>query len=154
MRAVVQRAARARVVVDGQAVGQIGPGLAVLLGVAVDDAEHDAQYLAHKLARLRIFSDDTGKLNRSALELGLPALVVSQFTLLGDTTGGNRPSFTKAAPLELGERLYRAFIVALRAEGLQVEEGIFRAMMQFEVVNDGPVTIIIDTAERRAGGAP
>jgi D-aminoacyl-tRNA deacylase len=144
MRAVVQRVAGARVVVGDGAVGEIGAGLCVLLGVALGDAYGDAERLAHKVARLRIFEDDEGRFDRSLLDTGGAALVVSQFTLVADTAKGNRPSFTEAAPPEQAEPLYEAFCAALRELGVPVETGVFGARMAVELVNDGPVTIVLD----------
>ena len=144
MRAVVQRVAEARVLVGEEVVGEIGPGLCVLLGVARDDDGPAAQRLAEKVARLRIFENEDGKFDRSVLDTGGSALVVSNFTLLGDTAKGNRPSFTDAAPPEEAEQLYEAFCSALRALGAAVETGSFGARMQVELANDGPVTVILD----------
>ena len=146
MRAVVQRVARAEVRVDGSAVGAIGPGLLVLLGVAQGDGEEAMQLLADKVAALRIFEDGDGKMNRAVAERGGAVLVVSQFTLLGDARKGNRPSFTAAAPPEAAEALYQAFCAALRRKGLHVATGLFRAHMEVELVNDGPVTILLDSS--------
>ena len=139
MKAVVQRVTRARVTPGGE----IGPGLCVLLGVARDDTAEDAVALAGKIARLRIFERD-GKFDVSLLDTGGAALVVSQFTLLADTAKGNRPSFTDAAPPEEAEPLYEAFCKALRSLGVQVETGMFGARMAVELVNDGPVSIILE----------
>ena len=146
MRAVVQRVSRARVVVDGQTVGAIGPGLCVLLGVAVTDTSGEAERLAGKVARLRIFENEAGKFDTSLLDTGHEALVVSQFTLIADTKRqkGTRPDFSGAAPRSQAEPLYDAFCEALRALGVAVETGIFGARMQLELVNDGPVTIVVD----------
>jgi D-tyrosyl-tRNA(Tyr) deacylase len=143
MRAVIQRVSRAAVRVDGAVVGEIGIGLLVLLGVADGDGEADTERLAAKVARLRIFADDLGRFDRSVLDVGGAVLVVSQFTLLADTAKGNRPSFTAAARQEEAERLYERFSAALRAIGLTVEQGVFGAMMEVELVNDGPVTIVL-----------
>jgi D-aminoacyl-tRNA deacylase len=140
----VQRVAEARVRVGEEAVGEIGPGLCVLLGVARGDAEIDAERLAGRVARLRIFENDEGRFDRSLLDIGGAALVVSQFTLIADTAKGNRPSFTEAAPPEQADRLYEAFYEALRDLGVPVETGVFGARMVVEIVNDGPVTIILD----------
>jgi D-tyrosyl-tRNA(Tyr) deacylase len=128
-------------------VGRIGPGLVVLLGVGRDDGSNAALRLAEKIAHLRIFADEEGKFNRSAREVGAAALVVSQFTLYADARKGRRPSFIEAAPPELAEPLVGEFIQALRSWGLSVESGRFGAMMEVELVNDGPVTIVLDTAE-------
>ena len=143
MRAVVQRVLRARVVVGGQTVGAIGPGLCVLLGVAADDTAAAADRLAGKLGRLRIFENEAGKFDQSLLDVGGGALVVSQFTLIADTSKGNRPSFAQAAPPELAEPLYEAFCETLRGLGISVETGIFGARMRLELLNDGPVTLVL-----------
>jgi D-tyrosyl-tRNA(Tyr) deacylase len=140
----VQRVAETRVRVGEEAVGEIGPGLCVLLGVARGDEEIDAERLAGRVARLRIFENDEGRFDRSLLDIGGAALVVSQFTLIADTAKGNRPSFTQAAPPEQADRLYEAFCEALRDLGVPVETGVFGARMVVEIVNDGPVTIILD----------
>ncbi|MBI3287592.1 MAG: D-tyrosyl-tRNA(Tyr) deacylase [Chloroflexi bacterium] len=147
MRAVVQRVSRASVAVDGETIGHIGQGLVVLLGVGHGDTSTEARRLAEKIAHLRIFADEQGKFNRSAREVGAAALVVSQFTLYADARKGRRPSFIEAAPPELAEPLVGEFIEALRSWGLVVGTGRFGAMMQVELVNDGPVTIVLDTAE-------
>jgi D-aminoacyl-tRNA deacylase len=144
MRAVVQRVTRARVVVDGAAAGEIGTGLCVLLGVARGDGTAEAERLAGRVARLRIFPDADGRFDRSLLDVGGAALVVSQFTLIADTAKGNRPSFAAAAPPEDAEPLYERFCAALRALGVPVETGVFGARMEVELLNDGPVTIILD----------
>ena len=145
MRAVVQRVSRARVVVVGGSVrGEIGPGLCVLLGVARGDDVAAAERLAGRVARLRIFENEEGRFDRSLLDVGGAALVVSQFTLLADTAKGNRPSFTGAAPPEEAEPLYERFCGELRSLGLEVATGVFGARMEVELVNDGPVTIILD----------
>jgi D-tyrosyl-tRNA(Tyr) deacylase len=144
VRAVVQRVAEARVLVGSEVVGEIGPGLCVLLGVAREDDEPTAERLAAKVARLRIFENEDGKFDRSVLDTGSSALVVSNFTLLGDTAKGNRPSFTDAAPPQEAERLYEAFCSALRELGATVETGSFGARMRVELANDGPVTITLD----------
>jgi D-tyrosyl-tRNA(Tyr) deacylase len=143
MRAVVQRVAEAAVTVDGATVGQIGPGLVVLLGVAHDDDAAMAAALAGKVARLRIFEDEAGQMNRSVLDTGGAVLAVSQFTLLGDTRKGNRPSFIAAARPEAAEPLYERFVAALRELGVEVATGRFRTAMRVALVNDGPVTIIL-----------
>jgi D-tyrosyl-tRNA(Tyr) deacylase len=145
LRAVVQRVASARVLVDGRTIGEIGPGLCVLVGVAADDSEDEARRLAGKVARLRIFENEAGKFDRSLLDVGGGALVVSQFTLIADTAKGNRPSFTHAARPDEGERLYDVFCEALRAERIEVATGTFGARMQVEIVNDGPVTIVLES---------
>jgi len=144
MRAVVQRVREARVVVDGETVGAIGAGLCVLLGVAQDDEQAAAERLAAKVARLRVFENEDGKFDRSVLDVGGAALVVSQFTLIADTTKGNRPSFSAAARPERAEPLYAAFCDALGREGLDVARGRFGARMAVEIANDGPVTIVLD----------
>jgi D-aminoacyl-tRNA deacylase len=143
MRAVVQRVSDARVRVGDAVVGEIGPGLCVLVGVARGDDEAEAERLAGQVARLRIFENEEGKFDRSLLDTGGATLVVSQFTLIADTAKGNRPSFGAAAPPEEAERLYEAFCAALRALGVPVETGVFGARMSVEVVNDGPVTIVL-----------
>ena len=144
MRAVCQRVAEARVRVDGRITGAIGAGLCVLLGVARGDAEDAAARLAGKVARLRVFADAAGKFDRSLLDVGGGALVVSQFTLLADTAKGNRPSFTAAAPPEEAEAVDERFCSELRALGVTVAQGVFGAKMGVELVNDGPVTIVLD----------
>jgi D-tyrosyl-tRNA(Tyr) deacylase len=144
LRAVVQRVAEARVVVDGETVGQIGPGLCVLLGVARGDDAAAAERLAGRMARLRIFENDEGKFDRSVLDTGGSVLVVSNFTLIADTAKGNRPSFSEAAEPAQAELLYESFCVALRELGVAVETGSFGARMRVELVNDGPVTIVLD----------
>jgi D-tyrosyl-tRNA(Tyr) deacylase len=142
VRAVVQRVARARVTPSGKSSRAIGPGLCVLLGVARGDGEEDAVRLAGKVARLRVFADDEGKFAQSVLDAGGAVLVVSQFTLIADTTKGNRPSFTEAAPPEVAEPVYERFCAGLRALGVPVSTGVFGAKMELELVNDGPVTIV------------
>jgi D-tyrosyl-tRNA(Tyr) deacylase len=144
MRAVVQRVSAARVVVAGEVVGEIGAGLCVLLGVARQDREEDAERLAGRIARLRIFENEEGRFDRSLLDVGGETLVVSQFTLVADTAKGNRPSFSDAAPPEQAEPLYEAFCAALRELGVEVATGRFGARMAVELVNDGPVTIVLD----------
>jgi D-tyrosyl-tRNA(Tyr) deacylase len=144
VRAVVQRVAQARVLVADELVGEIGPGLCVLLGVARGDEQADAERLAGRVARLRIFENEEGKFDRSVLDTGGAVLAVSQFTLIADTAKGNRPSFTEAAPPAEAERLYEAFCTALRALGVPVETGVFGARMRVELVNEGPVTIILE----------
>ncbi len=145
MRAVVQRVSRARVTVEGRITGEIGAGLVVLLGVAREDTADACTYLAEKIATLRIFEDDQGKMNRSLLDVHGGALVVSQFTLYGDARGQRRPSYLRAAPPEQARPLYEDFVGKLRAQGGSVETGIFQAMMAVELVNDGPVTILLDS---------
>ena len=143
MRAVVQRVSAARVLVDGDVVGEIGEGLCVLLGVAREDGEDEAERLAGRVARLRIFENDEGRFDRSLLDVGGEALVVSQFTLIADTAKGNRPSFGQAAPPEQAERLYGVFVEALRDARVDVATGRFGARMSVELANDGPVTIVL-----------
>lgn len=145
MKAVLQRVLRAKVTVGDELVGQIGQGLLVLLGVEQGDAEADAQHLADKTVALRIFDDANGKMNLSLADVGGGVLVVSQFTLLGDCRKGRRPSFLQAAPPDVAQRLYEAFIAALAVQGIPVATGRFRAMMQVDLVNDGPVTLILET---------
>ena len=145
MRAVLQRSTGARVRVDGSVVGEIGPGLVVLLGVGPDDTDSTAQELARKTAELRIFRDDEGRTNRSLLDTGGEALVISQFTLFADTSRGRRPGFTGAASPDLAERLYRTFAEALGGSGVRVATGRFGAEMTVELVNDGPFTIWLDS---------
>jgi D-aminoacyl-tRNA deacylase len=144
MRAVCQRVTRARVTVDGAITGEIGRGLVVLLGVARADTDADADRLAGKVARLRVFEDGEGKFAHSLLDVGGAALVVSQFTLIADTQKGNRPSFVEAAPPEAAEPLYERFAAGLAAAGVAVEQGRFGARMEVELVNDGPVTIVLE----------
>jgi D-aminoacyl-tRNA deacylase len=144
MRSVVQRVTRATVRVDGKVVGEIEAGLLVLLGVATGDSDADADALAGKVARLRIFENEEGRLDRSLLDTAGAALVVSQFTLIADTAKGNRPSFSGAAAPGDAERLYERFCTALRELGVTVEQGIFGARMEVELLNDGPVTILLD----------
>jgi D-aminoacyl-tRNA deacylase len=144
MRAVIQRAARGSVRVGGQLQAEIGPGLVILLGVGRGDGRPEADWLAEKIANLRIFEDDAGKMNCSVLETGGSALVVSQFTLLANAERGRRPSFIEAAPPEDAEPLVDYFARKLEAQGVAVKTGVFRAMMQVELVNDGPVTIVLD----------
>lgn len=145
MRAVIQRVSRASVAIDGELVGSIGPGLLVLLGVTHDDTPAKAAWLADKIVNLRIFADDEGKMNRSLLESDGSVLAVSQFTLYGDSQKGRRPSFIAAARPELANPLYERFVHALMEHGVPVQTGRFGAMMQVELVNDGPVTLILET---------
>jgi len=145
MRAVVQRVGSARVIVGGETVGEIGPGLLVLLGVTHADTQANAAWLAEKVAGLRIFADHEGKMNRDVAEAGGSVLVVSQFTLYGDCAKGRRPSFVAAARPEQAEPLYEAFLTALKAVGIRTAAGRFGASMQVELINDGPVTLILDT---------
>ena len=148
MRACVQRVVEASVRVEEETIGKIGRGLLVLLGVGVDDTEADSRYLADKIVTLRIFEDDEGKMNRSLAEQGGAMLVVSQFTLWGDCRRGRRPSFIAAAPPELAESLYETFVAAVGATGLPVATGKFRAKMQVAIINDGPVTLLLDSRKK------
>jgi D-tyrosyl-tRNA(Tyr) deacylase len=146
MRAVVQRVASASVTVDGAIVGRIGPGLLVFVGVFRTDGPADAGYLANKISDLRIFPDEQGRMNRSVLEAGGALLVVPQFTLVADCRKGRRPSFDDAAPPPLAEALYQEVIRTLRARGATVEAGVFQAHMHVQLVNDGPVTMLLDSS--------
>ncbi len=145
MRAVVQRVRQAQVTVDGKTIARIAKGLVVLLGVAKGDSSEDATYLAGKIAGLRIFEDEQGKMNRSLEEAGGVVLVVSQFTLLGNCRKGRRPSFEQAAPLEQAETLYQEFIEQLKGQGVETVQGKFQAHMLVQIYNDGPVTLILET---------
>jgi len=145
MRAVVQRVSRARVTVEGRVAGEIGAGLMILLGVGREDSAAVAASLSEKVANLRIFEDEQGKMNRSLLDMKGAALVVSQFTLYGDARGQRRPSFISAAPPEQAAALYEEFNKALRALGVSVATGVFQTMMSVELVNEGPVTILLDS---------
>jgi D-tyrosyl-tRNA(Tyr) deacylase len=145
MRAVIQRVSGASVTVDGSVVGKIGHGLLVLLGIATNDDEAAADYLAGKVAGLRVFEDENGNMNLALADVGGEVLVVSQFTLYGDMRRGKRPSFDRAARPEEAKRLYEYFVSRIRAAGLKCETGVFQAMMDVELVNDGPVTILIDS---------
>ena len=147
MRAVVQRVSRAQVTVAGEIVGRVESGLLVLLGVAGKDGESDADYLAEKITGLRIFEDDAGKMNRAVGEVGGAVLAVSQFTLYGDVRRGKRPSFDAAAQPEQARKLYEYFVERIRASGLRCETGRYQEMMEVELVNDGPVTILLDSAK-------
>jgi len=147
VRVVVQRVSRAKVTVGGEVVGEIGPGLLVLLGVGSGDTCADADYLAEKTIGLRIFEDSDGKMNLSVGDTGGALLVVSQFTLYGDVRRGKRPSFDAAAPPQLAKELYEYFVEKIRAAGLRCEAGRFQEMMQVELVNDGPVTILLDSSK-------
>ncbi len=144
MKAVVQRVSGAQVVADGEIVGKIGAGFCILLGVARHDGPQEAERLAGRIARLRIFENEQGRFDRSLLDVGGHALVVSQFTLIADTAKGNRPSFTDAAPPEQAEQLYEAFCDSLSAQGVEVATGRFGARMALELANDGPVTIVLE----------
>ncbi len=148
MRAVVQRVSAARVRVDGDTVGEIGRGFLVLLGVGREDARADADYIAGKIQGLRLFPDEAGRMNRTLDETGGAVLVVSQFTLYGDCRHGRRPSFIEAAPPDVANRLYGEVVALLRAGGLQVETGVFQAHMDVELVNDGPVTVLLDSRKQ------
>ena len=145
MRAVVQRVSEASVTVEGNLAGKIGAGLCVLIGVGGGDSERDAEWLADKILNLRIFEDDDGKMNRSLLEVGGGALIVSQFTLYGDCRKGRRPSFTEAASAEEGNRLYEFFVEQVKSRGIETACGVFQTHMAVKIVNDGPVTLILDT---------
>src|SRR5579872_4445765 len=147
MRAVVQRVSRAKVTIAGRTSGEIGLGLLVLLGVGREDTEADVEYLSEKIAGLRIFEDSDGKMNRSVADAGGSVLAVSQFTLYGDVRRGKRPSFDDAAPPEQARALYEFFIQRIQAAGLRCETGRFQEMMQVELVNDGPVTILLDSGK-------
>ncbi len=148
MRAVVQRVSKSRVLVDGEVTGAIGRGLLVLLGVEQDDTEDDARMLADRLVALRIFDDVEGKMNLALADVQGEMLVVSQFTLLGDCRKGRRPSFVQAAPPATAERLYESFVAAVGVQGIRVATGKFRAMMEVELTNDGPVTLLLDSRKR------
>jgi D-aminoacyl-tRNA deacylase len=147
MRAVVQRVSQARVTVGDEAVGEINRGLLVLLGIAKDDQEGDADYLSDKIVGLRVFEDDSGRMNRSVGEAGGGVLVVSQFTLYGDVRRGKRPAFDVAAPPEKARPLYEYFVARILAADLRCETGRFQEMMQVDLVNDGPVTILLDSSK-------
>lgn len=148
MRAIVQRVSKSSVTVENHVVGKIGKGLLVLLGVARGDELSDADYLAGKIANLRIFEDDNHKMNCSLIDTQGEMLVVSQFTLIGDCRKGRRPSFIQAAPPEIADRLYMYFVEAVRSKGLHVETGQFQAMMAVSLINDGPVTLVLDSPIR------
>jgi len=148
MRALVQRVSRASVTVNGEVVGKIGRGLVVLVGVANEDTEKDAQYLVQKVVNLRIFPDSDGKFNLSALDVRGELLLISQFTLMGDARKGRRPSFDAAMPPAQAEKLFEYFVQEASASGLRVETGRFQAHMQVEIINDGPVTLMLDSREK------
>ena len=147
MRAVIQRVSRAKVTVNGETTGQIGNGLLVLLGVGTGDTDADADYLAEKIIGLRIFEDQNGKMNLSVADTAGALLVVSQFTLYGDVRRGKRPSFDAAAPPQIARQVYEYFVERIRTAGLTCETGRFQKMMQVELVNEGPVTILLDSAK-------
>ena len=149
MRIVLQRVASARVVVNGHTVGSIGPGILALLGISRGDSEADADYLLDKLLQLRIFPDEERKMNRSIEDCGGSLMVVSQFTLYGDCGKGRRPSFDQAAPPEKAQALYEYFVAAARRSPVPVQTGVFQAMMEVHLVNEGPVTILLDSADRK-----
>jgi len=144
MKTVIQRVKKAKVIVDKKVVSQINSGFLVFLGIGQDDTEKQADWLAKKIVNLRVLSDESNKMNKSLKEVGGELLVVSQFTLYGDVRAGNRPSFIKAADVQKAEKLYNLFIDKAKSLGVKVKSGVFRAMMEIELVNDGPVTIIID----------
>jgi D-tyrosyl-tRNA(Tyr) deacylase len=148
VKVLLQRVSAAAVSVAGEPVGKIGRGLVVLVGVASGDTEQDARYLARKAAGLRIFTDDEGRFNLSAIDIKGQLLVVSQFTLLADTRKGRRPSFSEAAPPEMARELFASFVAALRTTGLKVETGRFQEHMQLEIHNDGPVTVMLDSRDK------
>jgi D-tyrosyl-tRNA(Tyr) deacylase len=149
VKALLQRVTGASVTIEGEVVGRIGRGLVVFVGVAQGDSPEDADYLVSKLTNLRIFADEAEKFNLSALDIGAELLLVSQFTLLADARKGRRPSFTEAAPPQQAEELFEHFVGQARASGLKVETGRFQQYMQVEIHNDGPVTILLDSRERR-----
>ena len=146
MRSVVQRVSRAQVTIDQEGGGTIGPGVVVLLGIHKDDSEKEAQWLADKIVGLRIFEDDKGLMNRSLLDVGGEMLIVSQFTLYGDCRKGRRPGYSSAARPEIAEPLYEHFIHMVQQQGVTTATGRFQAMMQVELINDGPVTLLLDSA--------
>lgn len=145
MRAVIQRVSQGRVLVDGEEIGAIGSGLVILLGVHRDDNTEDGKYLARKIVNLRIFSDENGKMNRSLLDVGGQALIVSQFTIWGDTRKGRRPSFSEAAEPDKAEKLYQDFVSEMNRQNVTTATGEFGAMMELALINDGPVTLILDS---------
>ena len=148
MRAVIQRVSKARVVIEGKEHSQIGPGILVLLGVEKDDTENDATMLAQRIVELRIFEDEAGKMNRSIREIGGQILAVSQFTLLGDCRRGRRPSFDPAAPPDIARAFYEKFVKEIESSGVPIATGVFQAMMDVELTNQGPVTFILDSRKR------
>ncbi len=148
LKALLQRVSQASVSVDGEVVGRIGRGLVVLVGVERGDGDEDIDYLVQKILNLRIFADETGKFNLSLLDIGGELLIISQFTLLADTRKGRRPSFEKAAPPEEAEKLFNHFVEQIKRSGLKVNTGRFQKYMQVEILNDGPVTIMLDSADR------
>ncbi len=148
MKALIQRVSRASVMVDGKVMGNIGGGLVVLVGISREDSEKDIDYLVDKVAQLRIFSDEAGKFNISAMEIGGEMLLISQFTLLADTRKGRRPSFIEAAPPQQAESLFNLFVERMRNTGLKVATGRFQAHMLVEIHNDGPVTVMLDSKEK------
>ncbi|MBM4353841.1 MAG: D-tyrosyl-tRNA(Tyr) deacylase [Deltaproteobacteria bacterium] len=154
MKAVLQRVTRASVSVDGRVTGRIGNGLLVLVGAARGDEPEDADYLADRVVHMRIFEDDQGRMNRSLLDVGGAMLVVSQFTLLADTSQGRRPSFFEAMPPDQAVPLLETFVQAVQKRGIGVEQGVFRAMMDVELLNQGPVTILLDSGQRRGRKPP
>lgn len=145
MRAVVQRTTRARVTVDATVTGAIGPGLVVFLGIHSRDGDKEIRWMAEKIINLRIFEDDEGRMNRSLADNGGEILIVSQFTLYGDCRKGRRPGYSTAAPPEMAEPLYQAFVMEIARQGIRTATGVFQASMQVELVNDGPVTLLIDS---------
>jgi len=147
MRCVIQRVTEASVTVDGEVIGKIGKGYMILIGVSAEDGEKDVKYMADKVPNLRIFEDADGKMNRSILDEGGEILAVSQFTLYGDARGGRRPSFSSAARPEQANALYEQLVAAWRSQGIHVETGRFRAEMQVSLINDGPVTLLMDSAK-------
>ena len=154
MRALVQRVSQASVSVDAAKVAEIGKGMLILLGVGHEDGPEDLRFVAEKCANLRIFEDDDGKMNRSLLDVGGEALIVSQFTLYGDTRKGRRPGFTRAAPPEIAEPTYERFAQSLRDLGIQVATGVFGAHMSVEIHNDGPVTLLVESPPRPSKNSP
>ena len=147
MRCVIQRVTEASVTVDGDVIGKIGRGYMILIGVSAEDGDKDVKYMADKVPNLRIFEDEDGKMNRSILDVGGEILAVSQFTLYGDARGGRRPSFSTAAKPEMANELYVKLVEAWRAQGIHVETGRFRAEMQVALINDGPVTLLMDSTK-------